>query len=303
MKEAELEKGANGPFFSHDAMSHADPKIRALVFNYGWRGYGHYWRINEELRLQPDYKLDTRMPAFYDNLASMLTSQKDTEVSSNYVQTYLEDCINKFHLYEHKNGFLYSNSLIRRMRRMDATREGKSRGGKRSAEVRSGGSPPKIVPSMFEDTSNSGQQTLNIKQQTINYCFLKKRDLEGKSQYELVKVLFSGLKFETHPLAAEPDIQQAWIRYMEVRRKRKWNTFAKSAQDLWAELWQLAGSSVSLAVKIIDQSSDKPWRDFYELKTKTNLQSNNSNNNSNGPINDRYNSLEQQIRDDANQEG
>lgn len=294
------DRGANGPFFSHDAMAHADPKIRALVFNYGWKGYGYYWRINEELRMQPDYRINIQQPAFYDNLAAMLSSNKDVEVSSNYVQTYLQDCITKFHLYEEKDGFFWSNSLIRRMRRMDATREGKSRGGKRSAEVRAGGSPPKYAASMLEDTSNSGQQTVNIKQQTINYCLLKKSDLEGKTPEELSRVLFAGLKFENHSLAREPDIQQAWIRYMEVRRKRKWNTHVKSAQDLWAELWQLAGSSVNLAVKIIDQSAEKPWRDFYELKSKATQQTQSS---KNGNINDRYDSLEQQIRDGANEEG
>lgn len=294
------DRGANGPFFSHDAMAHADPKIRALVFNYGWKGYGYYWRINEELRMQPDYRINIQQPAFYDNLAAMLSSNKDIEVSSNYVQTYLQDCITKFHLYEEKDGFFWSNSLIRRMRRMDATREGKSKGGKRSAELRAAGGSPKNAASMFQDSSNSGQQTLNIKHQTINYCLYKKKDLEGKSLEEVARVLFAGLKFENHSLARQPEIQEAWIRYMDVRRKRKWNTFEKSAQDLWTQLWQLAGSSVNLAVKIIDQSAEKPWRDFYELKSKsTNLQSNNSN----GSINDRYNSLEQQIRDDANEAG
>lgn len=300
MKESLDPRGANGPFFSHDAMSHADPKIRAMVFNYGWRGYGWFWRINEELRMQPDYKIDTRGPAFYDNLASMLSSKIDGEVSSKYVATYLEDCIIKFHLYKEKDGKMWSESLIRRMRRMDATREGKSRGGKRSAQVRSGGSTPKYVASMLQDTSNSGEQTINIKQQTINYCLLKKGNLVDKSPEELVEVLFEGLEFQKDPHAARPEIQAAWIRYMDVRRRRKWKVGVRAAEDLWSQLWQFAEGSVTLAVKIIDQSVDREWRDFYELKMKATqtIQSN-----KNGTINDRYDSLEKQIRDGANDEG
>lgn len=148
--------GAKDIFFSHDANSASDPKMLKLLFRYGYRGYGFYWRILEAMRREEDhdFSLCVKDDSSLEAIIAMLSTPNETKIELKYLARYLEDCCNSFDLFVMKDFRIYSESLRRRMNRMQQEREKKSFGGKVSAERRRAAvDDPKTVASIFEDTS------------------------------------------------------------------------------------------------------------------------------------------------------
>lgn len=116
-------------YFSHDSNARNDLKIKALIRNYGFQGYGRFWVIVEILREQSHYKLmlddDT-----YETLAEELRLNPDE------AKTFIKDCIIKYKLFDSDGECFWSNSLLQRMEKMNNIREKRIEAGKRSAEAR-----------------------------------------------------------------------------------------------------------------------------------------------------------------------
>ncbi len=112
-------------YFSHDSNASNDPKIMSMRSVYGWEGYGWYWLIVEMLREQKEYKLKLNK-YIYNALAMQMHCNAEKS------QSYIEDCINEFYLFESDGEYLWANSLIKRMGKM----EEKSSKAKKAAEAR-----------------------------------------------------------------------------------------------------------------------------------------------------------------------
>ena len=98
----------NTYYFSHDCNARNDEKILVMRSIYGLEGYAMYFMIIEILREQADFKLkDTKY------LPNALAVQLGTDVET--VQKFLDDCCDEFNLFVRKDGFIYSESLNRRM--------------------------------------------------------------------------------------------------------------------------------------------------------------------------------------------
>ena len=109
---------AGNYYFSHDSRAQDDEKIIALRMEHGWAGYGLYWAIVERLRDAEDYTLKANFKA----LGFALMADEET------VRSVVED----YGLFSVEDGRFFSESLIRRMERMDD----KSRKAKEAAEAR-----------------------------------------------------------------------------------------------------------------------------------------------------------------------
>ena len=98
----------NTYYFSHDCNARNDEKILVMRSIYGLEGYAMYFMIIEILREQADFKLkDTKY------LPNALAVQLGTDVET--IQKFLNDCCDEFNLFVREDGFIYSESLNRRM--------------------------------------------------------------------------------------------------------------------------------------------------------------------------------------------
>ncbi len=108
-------------YFPHDCNARNDPKILALRSVFGAEGYGVYWMMIEILREQPDYKLQVTK-YLYNALAMQMQVQKER------LQEIVEACCNEFveggsPLLVNDGQYIYSESLLRRMERVDTVSE------------------------------------------------------------------------------------------------------------------------------------------------------------------------------------
>lgn len=131
-------------YFSHDSNAKDDPKCVMLIEQLGLEGYGIFWVLIETLRDQPGYKYPLALlPALARRFNT--TQDKMRVVVCNYSLFKVSD-----------NDFFFSESLMRRMERMDYKRELSRLAGRASAQKRlmlSSGSTD--VQRTFNDCSTS----------------------------------------------------------------------------------------------------------------------------------------------------
>lgn len=115
-------------YFSHDSNARHDPKIQQMRSEYKSQGYGWFWIIIEILRDQDNYKLEINSEYCWKALA------REMDTSENKVKKFVEDCIEKFKLFDCDDDkkFFWSNSLLRRM----AIKEEKSEKNREAAKQR-----------------------------------------------------------------------------------------------------------------------------------------------------------------------
>jgi hypothetical protein len=87
-------------YFSHDYTAKSDEKIKNLIYEFGYEGYGIYWSLIEEL---------------YQNANALQTNYKriafDMRIDENKVKSIIEN----FDLFIVENGFFGSLSVQRRL--------------------------------------------------------------------------------------------------------------------------------------------------------------------------------------------
>lgn len=108
-------------YFPHDSNASEDPKISALISKYGYLGYGWFWRIIELLRNQADYKYPLSKYTF-DTFARVLQCERTT------AEEFINDCceefsINNSSLLYKDDSYIWSESLIKRMKHLDDKRQ------------------------------------------------------------------------------------------------------------------------------------------------------------------------------------
>ena len=101
-------------YFSHDHNSRNDPKIQALIKKHGVAGYGRFWIIIEMMREETGLKLKEK-PYVWESLAGQLQCTTDA------VKKFVKDCVD-FELFIQEEGFFYSESLVRRMAKLETMR-------------------------------------------------------------------------------------------------------------------------------------------------------------------------------------
>ena len=140
-------------YFQHDSNSHNDLKILSLRNTMGWAGYGLYWAILEILRDQENYKIPSQAQA---TLKLALSLDQAT------LDDFISNCLTIGLLVE-KDGFLYSESFLRRMLEIDEKRgrlrEFGRRGGLISSQAQARLKPPsssKVKQSKVKQTNSMG---------------------------------------------------------------------------------------------------------------------------------------------------
>ncbi|PVD50806.1 hypothetical protein DC498_17695 [Terrimonas sp.] len=114
-------------WFKHDSNASADPKMVALVAQYGMAGKGMYWTLIEILREQENYRYNIAQKFAYASLADALKLKTDD------CKNFINDLVNEFELLKSDGESIWSDSLLRRMSEWDTKKMALSERGRRGA--------------------------------------------------------------------------------------------------------------------------------------------------------------------------
>lgn len=138
-------------YFPHDSNARHDPKILALCNTYGLEGYGRFWVLIEMLREADSYRLE-REPYVFSALAVQM------HCKPNEAQEFVQACIEDFKLLAQNNGYIWSESLNRRMASLDNIRELR----RKAARVRWGTSESEVAKSPEADKPSDTPVSVEI---------------------------------------------------------------------------------------------------------------------------------------------
>lgn len=121
-------------YFSHDSNALTDPKILSMRCDYGLEGYGLYWAIIEMLRNEKTYKLPLDK-----NTYRAIKIQTNAQID---IEEFITNCISEYigssgnGLFNSDGKYFWSESLLKRMVRVDEVREKRKAAGKKGLEKR-----------------------------------------------------------------------------------------------------------------------------------------------------------------------
>ena len=110
-------------YFPHDYEPTGDPKIQALIGEYGATGYGIFWRVVEMLHSNAEHKLPFKKYIFLAIAKQLLTSVQQTEAIIQY-------CINDCELFVSDGEFFWSKRVNTNFERRAQISEIRSNAGK-----------------------------------------------------------------------------------------------------------------------------------------------------------------------------
>ena len=148
-------------YFSHDYNPTSDPKIQALIGEYGAVGYGIFWRIVEMLHEDELHKLPCKQYIYLALAKQLLTSVEQ-------VSSIVDYCINVCELFQSDNTFFWSERVIRNISKRTEISNKRSKAGKISAESRKKTTSVEHVSTSVEQNSTNGNKGKEIKVNNIN---------------------------------------------------------------------------------------------------------------------------------------
>jgi len=116
-------------YFSHDYSCTNDPKIQALIGEFGASGYGIFWRIVELLHEDQEHRLYLKKYV-YMAISSQLKESLD------YIKKVIDYSVHTCELFEQKDNYIYSQRVMDNIEKREEIRLLRSKAGKRSAQVR-----------------------------------------------------------------------------------------------------------------------------------------------------------------------
>ena len=95
-------------YFSHDYDPTGDPKMGAMLGEYGGMGYGCFWRIVEMLHSDETHRLPLKKYIFIAIAKQMLTS-------SEIIENFIKKCIEDYELLQSDGQIFWSNRVDRNL--------------------------------------------------------------------------------------------------------------------------------------------------------------------------------------------
>lgn len=144
-------------YFQHDYDPLSDPKLYALVGEFGAVGYGLYWRIVEMLHSDNNHYLHHKKYIYTALAKQMLTS---VEQVGDILSFAIEIC----ELFETDGEKFWSNRVIRNIEKRAEIKEKRSKAGKISAEKRKNSTSVEQVLTSVEHNSTKERKGKEIKE-------------------------------------------------------------------------------------------------------------------------------------------
>lgn len=127
-------------WFPHDLEPTSDPKIQAMLSDYGGFGYGMFWRITEMLHSDPLHKLPFKKFIYQAIAKQMQANAKQKtillnmiEITSSDIELFIQDCIIDYELFEKDDLFFWSNRCLRNIEKKQNISISRSESGKHGA--------------------------------------------------------------------------------------------------------------------------------------------------------------------------
>jgi hypothetical protein len=231
-------------YFSHDAGARRDPKIVQMMSVYGYEGYGWYWAIVEMMREEQGHKLDWTGKYFFQGLANELSTNAERML------TFVDDCVEEFKLFQKDDTHVWSESLLRRMKKYQNLIEQRREAGKKSAQKRKENKEKSTpVQRALKPKPTGAQQLKERKGKEI-----KEKDKENTPQ---LRDSFNGIHGEHQGL------KDSWVRWIRFRKEIK-KPLAPSTMD--GQIKKLEKFSPDVAAVAIQNSIENGWQGLFPDK-------------------------------------
>lgn len=175
-------------YFSHDSNARTDTKIVDMMYDYGMAGYGMFWFIVEVMRESDCYRLE-------NNRSTWRALGMQMHLKADELQKFIDDCIEQYRLFESDGVYFWSNSLVKRMEKLEETRAKR----KAAAEKRwsnNANANKKNANALQEDNNsnaNALQEKCNFMQSKVKESKVK----ESKENNNIVTEIISYLNEKT----------------------------------------------------------------------------------------------------------
>ena len=130
-------------WFPHDFDPTGDPKMQALLGEYGGIGYGVYWRIIEMLHADSKHRLPLKQYIYMAIAKQMRANGKQNkvrlsngEILPKQIKTFIHDCIHTFELFKGDEHHFWVERVDRNIDKRKIISEERAKAGKRSAELK-----------------------------------------------------------------------------------------------------------------------------------------------------------------------
>jgi len=245
-------------YFSHDYNATLDPKIIALLGDYGAVGYGIYWRIVEMLHAEESHTLPLK-----DYIYKALAQQMVTSVEQ--ISTIINDCIDVYELFIKDDDFFYCQRVFDNIQKMEEIKEKRSKAGKISAERRKNATNVEQSSTCVQQNLTSVQQNLTqsnkIKENKIKENKIKENNnKEEINKEEKKKFSFDFSNFDENFIAHV----NSWLEYKKERKEPYKSQ--KGLNAFYNKLIDYSKNDPDTAKKIIEQSMANNWAGIFELK-------------------------------------
>ena len=231
-------------YFSHDYNPTSDPKIQALIGEYGAVGYGIFWRIVEMLHEDELHKLQCKKYIYLALAKQMLTSVEQ-------VESIIKNCIDTYELFKTDGDFFWSERVMRNINKRTELSNKRSKAGKMSAEMRKNSTSVEQVSTSVQQNPTKERK---VKENKVNE---NKENKENNNEDWILKV--------------DDKFKDTVSMYLDYRKGRKESyKTEKSFMLMVNKLIQMSGNNPIIAKQIVEQSMINNWAGLYELKQNNN---------------------------------
>jgi len=231
-------------YFSHDYNTTNDPKIIALLGDYGAVGYGIYWRIVELLHSESSHSLPFKKYIFLS-----IAKQMSTPVEQ--VESIVESCITIYELFTKNDDCFYCQRVFENIETRNKISESRSKAGKISAERRKNATNVEHVLTSVEQNSTKLNKEKKRKE---------KESKVNKSKEEKKKTSFDFSNFDENFI----EHVNSWLEYKKERKEPYKSQ--KGLNAFYNKLIDCSKNDPDTAKKIIEQSMANNWAGIFELK-------------------------------------
>lgn len=200
-------------YFSHDSNARNDPKISALINDFGMEGYGIFWAIVEILSEQENYKLK-KFNKLYSGLSRQLLLEE------NKLRSIIEAMLHDYELLLQDENFIWSASLLRRMNIREAKRQAKVEagrlGGIKSGKVRAMRSNAEAKAKQNEAPLEANEPKESKVKESTNKRSSSSKIFADDSKEFLLAAKLKKLILQNNPKSRTPDNLQNWAHEIDL---------------------------------------------------------------------------------------
>lgn len=254
-------------YFQHDYDPLGDPKLSALVGEFGAVGYGLYWRLVEMLHTDQDHTLPHKKFVYVAIAKQMLTSVEQVEDVLMYA-------IDVCELFESDGELFWSNRVMRNIEKRAELSKKRSVAGKMSSERRQ--TTSKISTSVEQVLTHDQQMPTSVQQNPTKEKkekeskvkeikeikekeTIKEKEKKGSTDVELVFDVFDDINDQSIQSIQHSSLEvlDGFGRWWELYDKK---VGKQTAHKLWKKLNVNDRSAIMAHTALYRMATEKAYR-------------------------------------------